>query len=201
MCSLRAPLGGHIARGAGRGRGGAARRPREPWPRRRPPSWECGGSSACARISPATPRRSRRSTASARSSRCGRTRARGRAFARGASARVRATRAACAAGRRARRRHHAGNRSRCNGVRCERAPRACLTCGVLGLSLGRLRERREHGRRDRTALLFLGLVVTDACVLKPAPTPGPLATHARLMTRRASRAPRMAPERPPTPNR
>ena len=143
--SLRAPLGGHIARGAGRGRGGAARRPREPWPRRRPPSWECGGSSACARISPATPRRSRRSTASARSSRCGRTRARGRAFARGAPARVRATRAACAAGPRARRRHHAGNRSRCNGVRCERAPRACPTCGVLGLSLGRLRESTGGG--------------------------------------------------------
>lgn len=72
-------------------------------------------------------------------------RARGHAFARGAPARVRATRAACAAGRRARRRHHAGDRSRWNGVRCERAPRACLTCGVLGLSLGRLRESTGGG--------------------------------------------------------
>ena len=72
-------------------------------------------------------------------------RARGRAFARGAPARVRATRAECAAGRRARRRHHAGNRSRCNGARCERAPRACPTCGVLGLSLGRLRESTGGG--------------------------------------------------------
>lgn len=72
-------------------------------------------------------------------------RARRRAFARGAPAQVRATCAECAAGRRARRRHHAGNRSRCNGVRCERAPRACPTCGVLGLSLGRLRESTGGG--------------------------------------------------------